>query len=329
MNTSKTIASLVLLFTFIQFSGFSQKQYDVKFDNGTESTIFFVNNDANNILKNYTTLGLFDVKISSIGSVGSVAGPFILNLKHQRFIEETDKMLQAEFFFSPIDEIMLSSSGSYSLFNASFDANYREAFSSKVKTKKKRFNFIESNFYATSTVYRVRLPVEFERKFYYRGGIHYNQYTDDRSIENDGKRTTIEGVRSLAIYGGISKLRMTYLDYKSSKFGDFKTSYFSEMYFDVLFSPILLAYGRHGNYGSYSFSPTEEGLLKLSDYNIKRHPFGFRLGGNAKVPWIKNNKGSEYSYEVAYLPGIEANYFYVSFSYKIYFTHKSKKQSKE
>lgn len=306
----KKIQFLIVIFSSILSLNavYAQKVYELSSESGNETDVLTILDDNPwNIQRSYLAFGPFSFKGYSVGNLSSASGPFVLNLDYLRLSAKKDQAFSANFLLYPIDANTIELSGAdYIVLPFSIDINFRKSFFSKESAKKRRMNFFKGN-----TIYITKIPLRKGVKYYGRGGIQYNQYTDGRSLSVGENRATINSVKSGTVYVGISKMKMIHASYKSKTFGSQKGAKLGEFYLDLLYSPILV--GRGTLFGDNGL--IEEGSLNA---DLSTVPFGFRVGGSSRGIWSGWEKlGGKWSYEIGFQPSFEDHYFYVSLGYSI------------
>jgi len=301
---------------------YSQKKFNVDFGDDYKEVVEFVDNNPDHIQKRFLTIGLLGLRLISFDEVSSVSGPFVADIKWQKFIDKTDKIVQVAFYFSPIEAQKLEYDHKYEVYPMSIDMNFGKSFLTKQKVKKLKLNFHNEARQEQGydyTIHRAKLPVNFQTKFYGRVGAIYNQYSDGRYFGIDSTKINIHSVKSVALYVGISKLRMGFLHYKSDGFGEQKGSWMSDVYFDLMYAPVLSGFGTHEYYSKVTNNDTvlDEGLLPNTGSKMELHRFGMRFGSTRKSALTKAKVGAEMSYEIAYFPGLGDSYFYFGLGYKL------------
>jgi len=301
-------ALFIVYSTQAQIDAFKKDSFYLDFSQKEKSVLVEVQeSDPHHHGNNLLAIGLLDFKLLEEGAMG----PFVVEAMYTRFSKDRQTLIYSKLFHTPLlSEFPMRKRSPYQFLRMDIDVGFNRVFVEVYNKRLTTLHFSELKPPHYLRTARVDWPIV--RQFTYRAGTLWRQqpissnHNYDHPNGETYQRDYYQGVRTLAFYGGLSRIRKQNCSYTSETMKGRNQISIGELYFDVMYSPFVCIFGE----SSELTTPTLEGQQavhvvsgKLPESKIDIYPIGARIGGNHYVTSPHGKHGFHFGTDVGFYPG--------------------------
>ena len=314
-------------FLLVCFTAKSQDTttFEIKFTDGYTEVVSFDYTSIDSCFKNNFSFDFFDIGLFFGNQEPSPLGTCITNFDYHFYPGDNNQYFYGNLYVPILDgsRMMDPNVEDMKVLRVYLEAGFSKAFVSKTKLKDKRLNFYNPDRQEAGydyTLHMAKLPIYYQSKWMYRGGIGFHQrginaFAENSTVEDGEIRYNAGSERSLILQAGISKSNYYKLFYNSEGFGSQKAAVINHIYFDLLMAPVVMIKGEVQN----ANGTTETGSFDAFDelpHNLLGWRFGMRYQGSAVKA---KSRGTSAGIEFGSIPGLANGGGYVLFKYGMEF----------
>lgn len=325
-TTMKKILLLLCLFAlFTNTKAQDSTSYELEFSDGYKDVVTFNYTGIDSCFKHYFSFEFINLGLFFGNEEPLPLGTFITNFDYHFYPGDNNQYFYGNLYIPILDGARMEpESDEYKTVRVYIDGGFSQAFYSKSKVKDKKLNFYNPDRQVAGydyTLHTAKLPVHYQSKWMYRGGIGLHQrgisrYAENNTIEIDDIRYSAASERSMILQLGISRSKYTQMNYTSQGFGSQKAAIINHMYFDLLAAPFIKLEGEaHNSEGQI----VETGALDQLN-ELTRNMFGWRFGIKYQGSTVKaTSRGTTAGIEFGNIPGLANGGGYCLFKYGMLF----------
>ena len=321
---------ILLIFSLLALIGTAKAQdtttFELEFTDGYKDVITFDYSSIDSCFKNYFSFEFINLGLFFGKQEPAPLGTFITNFDYHFYPGDNNQYFYGNLYVPILDGARMDPNvDDMKVVRVYLEGGFSKAFLSKTKIKERKLNFYNPDRQVSGydyTLHTAKLPVYYQSKWMYRGGIGLHQRGINNYAEYEYAHIEIDSVdynagseRSLILQVGISKSNYSKLYYNSSGFGSQKAAIISHMYFDILLAPMVMLSGE----AKYPDGTIETGSFDELD-QLPQNLLGWRFGLKYQGSTVKaKSRGSSLGLEFGSIPGLAAGGGYLLLKYGMQF----------